>query len=523
MGERGAAAIALATSGKAPRRPVRVDAQRRVELQVSASLADADGNVLYSDHDGIFLLQPGSKYHLEIYLEKTAGRGDISIGEKSRFEIEWRGDSAVKWQDDSYQLAATDFDDGRWKLELGVEVPAGLSISDGTIQLRYNDGSILKSHLLLSVAIRGDYYAPPPNYAEDLKVRLPADPDVSLAFVHVSAVEDELDLKCYHPKVEPLSTIVPQPKMSLAAVAGEEPSIKVNEVVLEYSRTSVPKLLAWLDAVLKASREDVAIVIVEHADTRVPWEMLVLEAGGVPLGARAMVTRWTSVQSYKESVWLALEGDETLPGRVLNFVDDDGLEHTKPEREELLECAGESSESVTTLLKSLQKLPEDVSLVFLACHGVFARDDTHRTELKDLANPAGYISTLKLEGLSAPKAPPSLIVNACHSARLTRTAKGISGLPEFFLSSFARSFLGTIGAVDDAVAAEVGAGLLRAARSPDGVRIPEFLLQLRKKAAADFKKDAIKARAFVSHFMYVFYGSPRERMRLKSKAKAGNG
>lgn len=523
MGERGAAAIAMATSGKLPRRPVRSSALTRVSLTASAILTTAEGDVLYSSSaDSMMPLQPGGAYRLRVSLWKEAG-ANISIGEASTFEIEWRGDSAVKWQDDRYELGAADVAEGEYTLEFSVEVPAGLAISDGEILLRYNDGSIRQSRPLLRVGIRGDHHAPPSHFADDLRIHLPPKPDVSLAFVHVSAVEDELSLRCFHALAGPLSTTVPQPKMSLADVADEEPSIKVNEVVLEYSRKSVPKLLAWLDDVLKRTKEGVAIVIVEHADTRVPWEMLVLEAGDVPLGARAIVTRWTSVQRYKDDVWLGLETEEPKAGQVLNFVDAAGLTLPGPERAELLECAGVTSESVTGLLKSLQKLPPDVSLVFLACHGVFAKDEDHRTELKDLANPSGFVSTLKLEGLTPPKAPPVLIVNACHSARLTRGRYGISGLPEFFLSSFARSFLGTVGAVDDAVAAAVGAGLLKAARGPDGVRIPEFLLHLRQKAAAEFRNEAIKARAFVSHFMYVFYGSPRECMRLKSKAKAGGG
>ena len=523
MGERGAAAIAVATSGHLPRRPIKIAASR-VGLVVRCSLSTAEGEVLYSNADDLIPLQPSAAYRLTIQLWKTADVGaDISIGETSRFEIEWRGNSAVKWQEDPYELGAADFAEGSCELEFSVDVPAGLPISDGEILLRYNDGSIWRSRPLLRVEIRGDHYTPPSQFADDLKVRLPAERDVSVAFVHVAAVEEKLSIRCFHELAGTLSTIVPQPTMSLADVAGEEPSIKVNEAVLEYSRKSVPKLLTWLDDVLKKSKDDVTIVIVEHADTRVPWEMLVLEAGDVPLGARAMVTRWTSVQRYKDHVWLALQGGKSHAGQVLNFVDTAGLDYTDPERDELLACAGVESESVTGLLKSLQKLPPDVSLVFLACHGVFAKDEQHRTTLKDLANPTGYISTLKLEGLTLPEAPPTLIINACHSARLTRTHDGISGLPEFFLSSFARSFLGTIGAVDDAVAAAVGAGLLKAARGPDGVCIPEFLMQLRKTAAADFKKEAIKARAFVSHFMYVFYGSPRERMHLKSKAKAGDG
>jgi hypothetical protein len=52
---------------------------------------------------------------------------------------------------------------------------------------------------------------------------------------------------CFHALAGPLSTIVPQPTMRLADVAGEEPSIKVNEAVLEYVSIPSVKLQACRD------------------------------------------------------------------------------------------------------------------------------------------------------------------------------------------------------------------------------------------------------------------------------------
>jgi hypothetical protein len=143
--------------------------------------------------------------------------------------------------------------------------------------------------------------------------------------------------------------------------------------------------------------------------------------------------------------------------------------------------------------------------------------------LEDAKNPSKKIKPLNLVGLPEPTRPPAIVINACHSARLVRTSEGISGFPEFFLGTFARSFLGTLGAVDDEAAGAVGAELVKAARRPGGVRIAEFLLQLRRRAAEEFKKEP-RAWKFVSCFMYVFYGSPRDRLEIASRApNAGGG
>src|SRR5262249_11290125 len=137
-------------------------------------------------------------------------------------------------------------------------------------------------------------------------------------------------------------------------------------------------------------------------------------------------------------------------------------------------------------------------------------------ELKDVKNPSKSIRPLNLVGLPQPPSPPAIVINACHSARLVRTGDGLSGFPEFFLGTFARSFLGTLGAVDDEAAGAGGAELVKAARNPGGVCIAEFLLRLRRQAAEEWKKDR-RAWRYVSYFMYVFYGSPRDRLEIASR------
>ena len=319
-----------------------------------------------------------------------------------------------------------------------------------------------------------------------------------------------------------LSTTIPQPPISLADVAGEEPSIRVHQAVLEYCRASAPDLLKWLHDVLECTHGDVSILVTEHSDSRVPWEMLVLEDGGLPLGARVVVTRWTMVHSYKDRVWLDPREATFRSGLVVKFVDSARLAQSKAEDVELLKCAVVSCDSVKKLAATLWTLPENAALVFLACHGIFAKDQAHGTELRDANLPGGAITTLDLEGLPTPPAgrQPALVVNACHSARLVRTPLGVSGLPAFFLASFTKSYLGTVGAVDEEVAAEVGARLIKEARTEGGVQIPEFLLQLRRAAAEAFD-GRTKARSFVSTFMYVYYGSLNGGLRLDPKERHG--
>jgi hypothetical protein len=245
--------------------------------------------------------------------------------------------------------------------------------------------------------------------------------------------------------------------------------------------------------------------------------MLKLNDREPPVGASIVVTRWTAIQNYDKSVVLNPNREEPLEGRVLNFVNSTRLAHSRQEMVELEQCDQVGCESAELFAQALRKVPAKTAMVFLASHGTFVRDAEHRHALFGTREDEDPITTLSLEGLAPPAVRPALIVNACHSARVSRTAAGVTGFPELFLASFARCYLGTLGAVDEALAAEVGAKLLREARSPGGVDLPQFLLRLRRDEARNYEEHET-ARRMVSAFMYVYYGPVKGVLRLASRS-----
>jgi len=516
----GAIGLASATRQAPPR--VQLVPPQRLSVDVISHLRTVEGKVLYGAEAGAPVsLAPGNSYEVIVFLQSvTGGAARIAPSQGTELFATWEGEKVVRLSSEKYPFTAERFTDGYYPLVFTLDVPGDAPKCQGRLLLVYYEGSAAKSTHLLDVSIAGDYYTPPPELLAAAMIRLEGNRNPHLAWLHVESAGDELKVTGFHSGAGRFEGMIPQPDVSLADADDEQPSKKVYKTVLAYSRATIPKLLAWLDAVITESPDKLAIVIAEHADSRVPWEMLVLTAGDVPLGAKVVVTRWTAVLQNKDTRPLEVRDDTAKPpdetakeGRVLKFIDSARLKHSTAEELALKECAHSSCESVSAVFE-LQP-PDDVTLVFVACHGILAKDKAHEVELEDAANPSGKITTLDLEGLPEPVNRPVLVVNACHSARLVRSHKHISGLPAFFLSSFARSYLGTLGAIDEKAGAAIGAALLRDARRPEGVAIGEFLLKLRQRAVEEFKEKK-KARPLVTSFMYVFYGSPWDRIRLKA-------
>jgi len=520
MPETGATAIARATSGRLSHTPGPSGAPAATaHVHPEASLETEDGVEVSppDDSDGRIVLKPGMTYRIRVRLHPVAQDGIIIRGQM-RFWLVCEG-IAQRLTQDEHVVRASDVAESPLELEFVLVVPGDAPVGSGALRLRYRQGLTTDSKLLANVELKGAYYAAPTGFQEAVKVQLAPLPDRSLAIIHVAAAGEGLRVTAYHPSVDKLSAPLPQPAISLADVADEKPSLEVYQSVDEYCRKDAGELIGWLIGVLAGAPDDLTIVIAEHTDSRVPWEMLVLEKGKPLLGERVMITRWTTVGQYATSRFLDPASETIHQGRVLAFVDDKDLGHIEKETRQLDECASVPCDSLSELQKKLKTFPSDVGLVFLACHGVFAKDAKHEVELKDVKNPSRSVKPLNLAGLPTPERPPAMVINACHSARLVRTGYGISGFPEFFLGTFARSFLGTIGAVDDEAAGAIGAQLVKEARSPGGIRIAEFLLKIRKQAAEDFKTDN-DAWKYVSYFMYVFYGSPRDRLEIEPRLPA---
>jgi hypothetical protein len=517
----GAAAIGNATRTVNRRQPVlgnkRSSSFARVQVQI-------DGIELESwpTQPGLRAqLSPG-EFSVSIRLTETSDRQGhtFELSGSTDFRLAWCGDQQIKVAEefsDSVSPEMLAASSAGFKFTLLI--PEHVSISTGTLQLHHISAGVRGTLDLVAGEIAGKYFAAPAEVAKKLRVDLAPIPDPSLAVLHISARDTRLEVIGYHPAVPLLSVSIPQPPLSLADADEEQPSRKVYKKVIEYCRGNIPEVIRWLNAVLSKTQRNVSIVIVEHADSRVPWEMLMLRDNDEPLGAQVVVTRWTTVQFYDQSVSLKPRNDSRLEGLVVHFVDSDALPNADSETQELALCRQIHCETTAALEEKLENLPSGTAMVFMSSHGTFAGNSGHVDALGELGTGNGRLTTLSLEGLPTPQRRPTLVINACHSARIFRTEGGVTGFPELFLASFAHSYLGTLGAVDEAVAAEVGMKLLRAARAPEGIDIAQFLLQLRREAAATYRA-AGAARVLVSKFMYVYYGPIVGTLRLMPAATA---
>ena len=520
----GAAAIARAIGSDVVRRKPQIGKSKPLVLaRVDIEIGQVTLRDTRAEEPGLSgNLSPG-RYPILVTFRRTSERGGhtIEVTGQAEIQLEWTGgDSKVTISKELYDpiSAAVLPESGDClELEYQLDIPADAAMSEGCIQLTYISGQVRRCVSLVHLSIAGEYRAAPVDFEKNVRLELGgAVRDKSLAVLHVSARNDKLDVTGYHPLVECLITSIPQPPVSLVDARNEQPTLEVYKKVIEYCRTQIPDVVKWLTKVLQSTEKNVAIVVVEHADSRVPWEMLKLNEKDPPVGASVVVTRWTAIQNYDKPVVLNPNCEELLEGLVLNFVNSTRLAKSRLEMDELEKCNQVNCTSADLFVRALAKMPAKTALVFLASHGTFVKDAAHRNALFGAMEDEDPVTTLSLEGLPSPAVRPALIVNACHSARISRTAAGVTGFPELFLAYFAHCYLGTLGAVDETLAAEVGAKLLSEARSPQGVDLPKFLLKLRQDEVRNYAEKET-ARRLVSAFMYVYYGPVKGILRLAAK------
>lgn len=519
-------AASLGGAGASP--PPRA-AARAVLVELDPYIPDADAAPDAGPGPSA-VLTPGRTYTLFVAMVPATARTDRTalVGGASEIQVRTRA-TGLKVTPAAQELDPGDLDGGGPPLSFDVEVAAGRPRETATLDLVVRDKVTRREQRVggIQIHVAGDHHVPDPEFLTRCPVVLDSRPPDTIAVLHVVAAgPGELQVTGFHARTGLFrSGPVEQPDQSLVDLGKDANSKQSLAEIGEFSRKQVPELLDWLLRVLDAGGDDLALVIVEHADTHIPWEMLQIEAKGAsrPLGAKITVVRWLLVQLGPRRLNLDLTStDSRWDGGVLSHVDHVNLASTGLERDELARCAATSCATLNDVRTRLQQPLGGVGLIFLACHGVLAKDTKHGFELKDLKNPHQRIHPLDLGLLGSLEGPrPMAFLNACHSARVVRDRSGINGLPEIFLAKFAQAYLGTLGPVDDALAASIAGQFLREARSADGVHVPTFLKTLRAAAAAALElNDPDSRRRYLDTFMYVFYGTPFARLKLGSAVAA---
>jgi hypothetical protein len=276
----------------------------------------------------------------------------------------------------------------------------------------------------------------------------------------------------------------------------------------------VVELLEWLGEVAEASSE-ACLVLVDHTDLGIPWEMLEIDEGE-PLGALLSVVRWAMVNRRRAIRLLDPGEDQRAAGSVLAYFDARLLE-TAPERKALGKVSYEELLEFQKLGETLKKPPEGHGLILLACHATYSGKDG-KSSISDPSKKQPALEPSHLVRMTVrEEAPrPLVLVNACNSARV---ARGVDGFPRIFLSRLAVGYIGTLGYVDSKLASAVSEALILAAgeSGDDGVRVTDVLRGLRAAAAARLRKaphEVAAIRQYVTTFLFVFYGSHNTYLRL---------
>ncbi len=464
------------------------------------------------------LLIPGQKYTVRVGLIPAEGdSGAQDIPDTVLLSVAWRGPEGVTVQTNSArvfpsELSAPIHRDFRLETMLGAKDVQGQLVLVRTDTRGALDITILPVHV---VELPAGILLP-----ELLRQRClvdidqpPSSPETT-AILHVEASNRKLRLRGFHVTVGEADAEIFEPSVSLVQSGQDNQSTqKILAEVRKFSRRNTGSLQTWLQELVQLGPA-MALVIQEHAETRVPWEMV--EVKDKPLGAQIGVVRWLTAKSSDGAVRLQTKRKQWT-GRALSYVDTIGLSEPRKEQAALVRCEHDACADIQEFRQALCQSEVTHALLFVASHGVMARDNEHAGAFGSLEETHLQITSLDLESLDSHKGErPLAFINACHSARLWHDQYGLTGLPEVFLSKFAGAYLGTLGEVEEGLAASIGERILQAAREDPGVCIPRLLQELRAEAFHQLKPLEGPSRSrYVNTFLYVFYGSPESWLLLK--------
>jgi len=385
------------------------------------------------------------------------------------------------------------------------------------------------------VGLQGTYYAPDEELMKSCKVNLNASRPEHTAVLYVYPKgEKKFRVDGWHYRDRPKlgQRSIAREKIGLAAfVEGDVQPRDIRGNVRSFSRQNPGGIVAWLRRLYDQYGEKLCVIVADHTDYELPWEMIELR-DNLHLGAAAKVVRWTLVRAYDEGVSLQMTKEE-VKGGLLAYLDSGEVSHMEQEQEALADFAPAYVCDMQRLKQRLAQSLQNVGLVYLGCHGLFTYSSEHERvvnraiEVGALHNPSPskHLTYVALEEIPlAEGRRPFFFVNACHSGRLLcegdgeETERRFYGLPEILLARAASGYIGTMGPVGSAYAVRIAQQVLQAAQTvPDGVQLAEILQQLRKQAVQQLLADETSLDnwlRFIYTFMYVYYGNPMARLKL---------
>ncbi len=317
-----------------------------------------------------------------------------------------------------------------------------------------------------------------------------------------------------------------QPPFSLAKVVEQKlPAERIKDDMNFFSFVN-PEFRKWVKALLSKFGEFFCLVIADHTDFEIPWEMLELSPEGTPneyLGALVTTVRWQKVIIGDDYLMLNPKPEECC-GNALAYVLDTELNGAELSILEKLKANiyRSSRHDIKEFQSHLQQNDSGCGLVYISCHGDF-RENIFEIWIGSQENQEQRLKYWNLRNYQFNLLKNSqgiVFINACHSGRHKAhpyiPAPYRMGFVELFLKKGARGVIGALAPVGNQYGAEFARDLIEESFYSPNLSVAALLRKLRFKMVANFPAQPTKEEweSFLYTFMYVYYGNPMTVLRL---------
>lgn len=397
-----------------------------------------------------------------------------------------------------------------WSAEAQFQLPRDFAGPD--IRLQLASGPLVSLLAELNYAVEGAPAAAQPQAVSATFV--PAEPPPQTALLHVDPdgtdrIRFTVFLRERVNRPQALDPIA-RPITAPANYNDESEYLEsIRDQVHDLALNNPAKLTDWLEEVVRLYGESCCVVIVDKADSQIPWEMFKLSNNRY-LGAVATVVRWPEAQYRSQPVELQTMAT-SLAGRLAAYVHQQDWNDAPAYLKNLAPPPAQDPDDLETVLLTQEGVPP-VSLVYLNYGGMLIYGDEggefagQPTVMQRYSRPVKFRYS-NVEGELNPR--PLFFVDAAYSGRILRSAGNFRGLAQATLTQVASAYIGTLGPVPRDFAAQVAQEFLTAAKA--GVQPALLLRKLRARAAASLRDPQLppaQRRRFLYAFLYVYYGNP---------------
>lgn len=324
----------------------------------------------------------------------------------------------------------------------------------------------------------------------------------------------------------PLTKPKQRPPLSLGKLVEEQQLPAKIKGDMNFFSFVNPEIRKWVKALRRKFGEQLCLVIADHTNFEIPWEMLELSPEEAPneyLGALVTTVRWQKVISGDDYLMLNPKPDECC-GNAIAYVLDTELQVSELSILEQLNAViyRSSEHDITTFQGHLQRNDSDCGLIYISCHGEFRVNlfeiwigsDTNQQQRLRYWN-------LRNSQLNLLKNSQGIVfINACHSGRHQAHPyipdSYQMGFVELFLKKGARGVICTLGAVGNLYGAAFARELIEESLRSPHLSVAALLRELRLRVVQNLPEQPTiqDLLPFIYTFMYVYYGNPMTVLRL---------